>query len=70
VHIAGTFRFAAQKWPPELNMKNLVRLSQAKLLVGFQSNYRSDQYHLLLFTWPARSASLHKMAARAKNRKI
>jgi hypothetical protein len=39
VHIAGTFRFAAQNGRQSYNYKNLARLSQVKLLVGFQRRF-------------------------------
>jgi hypothetical protein len=42
VHVAGTFRFAAHNGHQSkklIKMKNLVRLSQVKLLVRFQSNF-------------------------------
>jgi hypothetical protein len=43
----------------------LVRPSQVKLLVGFQLNFTG-----VISTIPSCAHHLHKMAARAKNRKI
>jgi hypothetical protein len=59
------------KWSPELNIEKscppFTGQTAGWISITF---YRSDQYYPLLWTLPERFASLHKMATRAKNRKI
>jgi hypothetical protein len=59
------------KWPPELKIKKSCQTFTGQTTGGSSTKlYRSDQNHSLLCTSLACSAYLHKIAARAINRKI
>jgi hypothetical protein len=59
------------KWPPELKIEKSCPTFEGHTTGGISAKlYRSDQYLPLLCTFLTCSSFLHKMATRAKNRKI
>jgi uncharacterized ferritin-like protein (DUF455 family) len=68
--MTGMFRFAEQNGARAKNIKILSGLHRSNYWWDFNQNLQENQTHHLLCTSQARSASLHKMAPRAKKKNL
>jgi hypothetical protein len=66
VQFVGTFPFAERNGHQSFKQNNLVRLSQVKLLVGFQLNFTGVAITIPYAHIAGMSAPLHNIASRAR----